>query len=47
MAALADLTLRKAQDVLKRKFSPLGFMASPEGYAHVWVRDRVATQEVS
>jgi len=43
VTALSDLALEKAQDVLKRECSPLGLMASPEGYPHVWARDSVIT----
>jgi glycogen debranching enzyme len=43
VTALTDLALAKAQDVLKRECSPLGLMASPEGYPHVWARDSVIT----
>ncbi|MGD2178889.1 MAG: amylo-alpha-1,6-glucosidase, partial [Anaerolineae bacterium] len=43
MSDLTDLALEKAQEVLARECSPLGLMASPEGYPHVWARDSVIT----
>ena len=33
----------KAQEVLASECSPIGLMASPEGYPHVWARDSVIT----
>jgi hypothetical protein len=35
--------LEKAQTILKSECSPIGLMASPEGYPHVWARDSVIT----
>ncbi|MCR4408274.1 MAG: GH116 family glycosyl hydrolase [Anaerolineae bacterium] len=43
MSELTKLSLEKAQEVLARECSPLGLMASPEGYPHVWARDSVIT----
>jgi len=43
MSNLVDLAYEKAQEVLARECSPLGLMASPEGYPHVWARDSVIT----
>ena len=43
MTTLTDLALEKAQGVLRRECSPLGLIASPEGYPHVWARDSVIT----
>ena len=43
MNELTELALEKAQEVLTRECSPLGLMASPEGYPHVWARDSVIT----
>ncbi|MGA9350797.1 MAG: glycogen debranching protein, partial [Anaerolineae bacterium] len=43
MGELTELALEKAQEVLTRECSPLGLMASPEGYPHVWARDSVIT----
>lgn len=43
MSGLTELALEKAQEVLARECSPLGLMASPEGYPHVWARDSVIT----
>jgi glycogen debranching enzyme len=43
MTDLTDVALEKAQQVLARECSPLGLMASPEGYPHVWARDSVIT----
>ncbi|RME71091.1 MAG: glycogen debranching protein [Chloroflexi bacterium] len=40
---LIDLAYQKAQEVLDRECSPIGLMASPEGYPHVWARDSVIT----
>jgi glycogen debranching enzyme len=37
------VALEKAQAVLGRECSPIGLMASPEGYPHVWARDSVIT----
>jgi glycogen debranching enzyme len=43
MSELTELALEKAQEVLAQECSPLGLMASPEGYPHVWARDSVIT----
>ncbi len=40
---LTAVALEKAQEVLGRECSPIGLMASPEGYPHVWARDSVIT----
>ena len=43
MTELTELALQKAQEVLARECSPLGLMASSEGYRQVWGRDSVIT----
>jgi glycogen debranching enzyme len=43
MSDLTDLALGKAQEILGTECSPIGLMASPEGYPHVWARDSVIT----
>jgi len=43
MTDLTELALEKARDVLQTECSPIGLMASPEGYPHVWARDSVIT----
>ena len=43
MANLSEIALEKAHQVLARGCSPIGLMASPEGYPHVWARDSVIT----
>ena len=40
---LTALALEKAEAILGRECSPIGSMASPEGYPHVWARDSVIT----
>lgn len=40
---LVDLAYDKAQGILASECSPIGLMASPEGYPHVWARDSVIT----
>lgn len=40
---ITDLALSKAQAILRRECSPIGLMASLEGYPHVWARDSVIT----
>jgi len=40
---LVDIAFEKAQDILSSECSPIGLMASPEGYPHVWARDSVIT----
>ncbi len=43
MTTLTDLALEKAHVILGTECSPIGLMASPEGYPHVWARDSVVT----
>jgi glycogen debranching enzyme len=43
MTPLTDLALAKAQAILGSECSPIGLMASPEGYPHIWARDSVIT----
>jgi glycogen debranching enzyme len=43
MSTLTDVALEKAQAILASECSPIGLMASPEGYPHVWARDSVIT----
>jgi len=43
MIALTEIALEKAQAILRSECSPIGLMASPEGYPHVWARDSVIT----
>ena len=43
MSNRVDIAYEKAQAVLAQECSPLGLMASPEGYPHVWARDSVIT----
>lgn len=43
MTALTDIAFKKAHDILARECSPIGLMASPDGYPHVWARDSVIT----
>ncbi len=43
MSKLIDTAYDKAQAILARECSPIGLMASPEGYPHVWARDSVIT----
>jgi glycogen debranching enzyme len=43
MNEITTLALEKAQIILSSECSPLGLMASPEGYPHVWARDSVIT----
>jgi glycogen debranching enzyme len=43
MTSLVDTALQKAQEILGSECSPIGLMASPEGYPHVWARDSVIT----
>ena len=52
MTILTEIALEKAHAILGSECSPIGLMASPEGYPHVWARDSVitslgATQSVS
>jgi len=43
MSDLIEIALQKAQAILASECSPIGLMASPEGYPHVWARDSVIT----
>lgn len=43
MDHLTDVALDEARKVLGQECSPLGLMASPDGYPHVWARDSVIT----
>ena len=43
MSNLTDIAYEKAQAILDTECSPLGLMASPEGYPHIWARDSVIT----
>src|SRR5512138_2976828 len=43
MGGLTDMALKKAREILGTECSPIGLMASPEGYPHVWARDSVIT----
>jgi glycogen debranching enzyme len=43
MTSLTELALEKAYVILSSECSPIGLMASPEGYPHVWARDSVIT----
>jgi len=43
MNDLTHVAYEKALAVLAQECSPLGLMASPEGYPHVWARDSVIT----
>jgi glycogen debranching enzyme len=43
MATLVETALEKAHAILGSECSPIGLMASPEGYPHVWARDSVVT----
>lgn len=43
MNNLVNIALDKAQAILASECSPIGLMASPEGYPHVWARDSVVT----
>ncbi len=43
MNGLTEVALDKAQTILGTECSPIGLMASPEGYPHVWARDSVIT----
>ncbi|MEK7328592.1 MAG: hypothetical protein AAB217_25375 [Chloroflexota bacterium] len=40
---LTEIALEKAQTILGSECSPIGLMASLEGYPHVWARDSVIT----
>lgn len=40
---LVDIAQKKALEILSSECSPIGLMASPEGYPHVWARDSVIT----
>ena len=43
MTNLTDMALERAHAILNTECSPIGLMASPEGYPHVWARDSVIT----
>ena len=43
MTILTETALEKAHTILGSECSPIGLMASPEGYPHVWARDSVIT----
>ena len=43
MSALVETAFEKAREILTSECSPIGLMASPEGYPHVWARDSVIT----
>lgn len=43
MVSLSETAHEKALDILSSECSPIGLMASPEGYPHVWARDSVIT----
>ena len=43
MIDVVDNALEKALEILGSECSPIGLMASPEGYPHVWARDSVIT----
>lgn len=43
MTTVSEIALKKAQAILNTECSPIGLMASPEGYPHVWARDSVIT----
>jgi glycogen debranching enzyme len=43
MTTLTDTALSQAETILSSECSPIGLMASPEGYPHVWARDSVIT----
>jgi glycogen debranching enzyme len=43
MTNLTDMALERAHAILDTECSPIGLMASPEGYPHVWARDSVIT----
>src|SRR3972149_11571297 len=40
---IAGTAYEKARRVLGSECSPIGLMASPEGYPHVWARDSIIT----
>jgi glycogen debranching enzyme len=43
MSTLVETAFEKARGILTSECSPIGLMASPEGYPHVWARDSVIT----
>ncbi len=43
MSTLVETAFEQARGILTRECSPIGLMASPEGYPHVWARDSVIT----
>jgi len=40
---LTNTAIKEARAILKSECSPIGLMASPKGYPHVWARDSVIT----
>ncbi|MBI5033822.1 MAG: hypothetical protein HZB51_25165 [Chloroflexi bacterium] len=40
---IIETAFEKAREILTSESSPIGLMASPEGYPHVWARDSVIT----
>ncbi len=40
---MIEQALEKAHAILDTECSPIGLMASPEGYPHIWARDSVIT----
>jgi hypothetical protein len=43
MPVLIETALQKAREILGGECSPIGLMASPEGYPQVWACDSVIT----
>ncbi|MFQ5595231.1 MAG: amylo-alpha-1,6-glucosidase [Anaerolineae bacterium] len=43
MNGLIETAYERAKTILAQECSPIGLMASPEGYPHVWARDSVIT----
>jgi glycogen debranching enzyme len=43
LSAMVDTALDKAREILNHATTPLGLVASPKGYPHVWARDSVIT----
>ncbi len=43
MSDITEIAYEKARAMLESACSPLGLMASPEGYPHVWARDSAIT----
>ncbi len=42
-SSIVETAYAKARQILSSECSPIGLMASPEGYPHVWARDSVIT----